>query len=172
MGPGPSPPITRMTRLQIAAEGLTLRAYRASDLDALEALVTDPFAMAQVGGALRRDEVAGLLERYRTPDGGLLAALAVEDEAGTYVGSGLLVWNEEAGAPELGYLIAPAHRRRGIATRVARALASHALGELGAKRVVARVDSEHTASTRVLERAGLSRAGRDAKGKLLYARSA
>jgi RimJ/RimL family protein N-acetyltransferase len=60
---------------------------------------------------------------------------------------------------ELGYWLLAAGRGRGIATRVARALAIHAF-HVGVLRVEAVVRPENTASIRVLERAGFTREGR------------
>jgi len=57
----------------------------------------------------------------------------------------------------IGYCIAPAWSGRGLATELARALVGLALGDLGLRRVVAHAYTEHVASRRVLEKAGLRR---------------
>jgi RimJ/RimL family protein N-acetyltransferase len=59
---------------------------------------------------------------------------------------------------EIGYWLLTEGRGRGIATRVARALATHAF-HVGLRRVEAVVRPENTASIRVLERAGFTREG-------------
>lgn len=152
-----------------AWEGLSLRAWGPDDLDALAQLVTDPEVMARVGGALRPDEVPGLLDRYLRPDDPrVLAALAVWLEPGALVGSGLLLRPAgEPGAIEIGFLIARAHQGRGHGSRVARALVRTARAH--GERVIATVDEDHAASIRVLEKAGLRRVGRraDAAGPYL-----
>jgi RimJ/RimL family protein N-acetyltransferase len=59
---------------------------------------------------------------------------------------------------EIGYWLFPRARGRGVATKVARALAEHAFA-LGVQRVVAYVNVGNRDSERVLERAGFTREG-------------
>lgn len=143
-------------------EGLSLRPWQPTDLDALAALVTDAEVMARVGGALRRDEVAGLLDRYlRDDDPRVLVALCVRDATGTHLGSGQLVRSTLVeDAVELGYLVRRDQHGRGHATRIARALVALARAHFPAARLVATVDVDHSASIRVLEKAGLQLAER------------
>lgn len=152
---------------------LRLRPYARGDLDRLASLVTRADVMARVGGALRSDEVAGLLDRYLVPDDPrVLCALAVELEpAGDFVGSGLVMRCREVpdGAPEIGFLVHPDHQGRGHATAIALALVEVARAHTAAARVYATVDADHAASIRVLEKAGLrrDRVCRDADGDYL-----
>ena len=155
--------------LSLRSTMVRLRRYRHDDLDRLASLLTDPAVMDRVGGSLRSDEVAGMLDRYlRDDDPILLAARAAELEDGTFVGSGRLALGSRE-APELGYLVHPAHRGRGVATAIARALIELARTEHGFTRVLATVDPDHAASIRVLEKAGMTRRAieRDEEGELL-----
>lgn len=61
---------------------------------------------------------------------------------------------------ELGYRLARRFWGQGHATEMSRALVHHGFGSLALPRIVAFVDANHRASVRVLEKAGLSRAGR------------
>jgi len=56
---------------------------------------------------------------------------------------------------EVGYIFSPAYSRQGYATEAVRALLEVAFFELGARRVVARVDARNTASRALLERLGM-----------------
>jgi RimJ/RimL family protein N-acetyltransferase len=60
---------------------------------------------------------------------------------------------------DLGYLVAPWARGRGVATRAVRLLSLYAQRELGAERIEICVEPENEASQRVAERAGFTREG-------------
>jgi len=80
----------------------------------------------------------------------------------------------EPGVAELGYLLLPEARGRGVMTRAVQLLVAHCLDELGVNRVQAFVDPRNEPSARVLERAGLTmeRLERDHRGdgedRLMY----
>ena len=57
--------------------------------------------------------------------------------------------------PELGYRLVRSAWGRGLASEGARALVDQAFADLGARRVVAECMAVHTASLRVMEKAGL-----------------
>lgn len=149
---------------------LRLRPYERGDLDRLASLLCEPRTMAPLGGAIRRDEVVGILERYLASDDPkyliVLAALRVED--GDYVGSGRLVRTGEDGV-ELGYIVRHELWGRGYGTSIAKGL-MQAAARIGAERVGARTATTNLASQRVLEKAGLIRQGAeaDAEGMLHY----
>ena len=60
---------------------------------------------------------------------------------------------------EIGYVVAPEARGRGVAGSALRLITAWALGELGLERVELHIDSENTASIRVAERCAYVREG-------------
>lgn len=90
---------------------------------------------------------------------GDLAELAVtRPHDDTVVGDVLLALRSvEHETLEVGYLFSPAVAGQGLATEAVRALLDLAFDQLGARRVVARVDVRNTRSRRLLERLGLRR---------------
>jgi RimJ/RimL family protein N-acetyltransferase len=141
---------------------LVLRPFAEDDVDALLVFHSDPEAVRYVPYPPRdRAAVAGVLERKRAGTGwrkeGDLIELAVTlAEDGTLIGDVLLALRSvEHETVEVGYIFAPAHGGQGYATEAVRALLDLAFGELGARRVVARVDDRNLPSRRLLERLGV-----------------
>ena len=66
---------------------------------------------------------------------------------------------DDSGAVEIGYEIAPTHRGLGLATEAARGLMRHAFSHPHVRSVIAHTLAESNASTRVLERIGMTREG-------------
>jgi ribosomal-protein-alanine N-acetyltransferase len=66
--------------------------------------------------------------------------------------------NEE-GMVEIGYAIAPAYRRRGLAVEASHGMIKYAFSQPAIKRVQAHTLAERNASTRVLERVGMKHIG-------------
>ncbi len=80
------------------------------------------------------------------------AALDGEDR---FLGIGLAPHvDAEAREVEIGYIVAPAARGRGVATEIVRRLTRWAFEELGALRAYLLIDAENVASLHVAERAG------------------
>jgi RimJ/RimL family protein N-acetyltransferase len=91
---------------------------------------------------------------------GTREAFAALDEEGRFAGLGLAFdIDREAAELELGYIVAPAARGRGVATEILRLLTRWALAEVGAQRVRLIVDVDNAASHRVAERCGYVREG-------------
>ena len=67
--------------------------------------------------------------------------------------------DRETGTAELGYVVAPAARGRGVATEALRQLTEWAFAELGMFRLELKISVENTASKRVAERCGYVREG-------------
>ena len=81
-------------------------------------------------------------------------------EDGSFLGLALAVQiHREDQQVELGYVVAPAARRRGVATEGLRLLTEWALRDLGALRVELWIDVVNEASKRVAERCGYVREG-------------
>jgi RimJ/RimL family protein N-acetyltransferase len=98
-------------------------------------------------------------ERQRREGTGL-HLLAVATEGGELLGSigvNAITWIHRVG--QVGYWVAPAARRRGVAVRAVRLLSHWLLADLGLGRVEIRVDVENEASQAVAEAAGFTREG-------------
>ena len=105
--------------------------------------------------------VARWYARYR--DGrvdGTCAAFAIVDATGAFLGLALAPHVDgEAREAELGYMLAPAARGRGIATEALRQLSDWAFGTLGARRLQLLISVDNRASSRVAQRAGFLHEG-------------
>jgi len=66
---------------------------------------------------------------------------------------------DESGMVEIGYSIIPAYQGRGLATEAAKALIDHAFSHVHIRMVDAHTLAEHNASTRVLEKVGMTHVG-------------
>jgi len=142
---------------------LVMRRFTVEDVDLLVDLDADPAVVRYVtGGApTPRDEVEhewlpAFLAAYERGDGyGFWAA----EEKPSRVFVGWFHLRPAAGMPrdepELGYRLVRSAWGRGLASEGARALVDHAFADLGARRVVAECMAVHTASLRVMEKAGL-----------------
>jgi RimJ/RimL family protein N-acetyltransferase len=85
---------------------------------------------------------------------------AVVDGDGTFLGLALAVQiDRPAQTVELGYVVAPEARGRGVARRALQLLTEWAFSELGALRIELRIAVDNRASSRVAERAGYVREG-------------
>jgi RimJ/RimL family protein N-acetyltransferase len=101
------------------------------------------------------------LDRYEEGRrNGTREGFAVVDTDGTMLGLALAPRIErEARTVELGYLVAPKARGRGIATEALRLLTDWAFQELDAERIELKIAAENPASKRVAERCGYLREG-------------
>jgi len=91
---------------------------------------------------------------------GTREGFAVFDADGAFVGVALAFGIDRTeGEAELGYMVAPAARGRGMGTAMLRALTEWAFAETGVQRIRLVVDVENPASLRVAERAGYAREG-------------
>jgi RimJ/RimL family protein N-acetyltransferase len=87
-------------------------------------------------------------------------AFAAVDGDGGFLGLALAPSiDREAAEVELGYIVAPAARGRGVAQRMLRVLTAWAFAEAGAQRIVLIINVENVASERVAERCGYTREG-------------
>ena len=148
--------------LPLRTPRLLLRPFAPGDVEALLPVHGDPEQVRFVPYAPRdRAGVVGVLERKVTStrlaqEGDLLELAVVLADDGTLIGDVLLALRSvEHETLEVGYIFSRAHGGCGYATEAVRALLDLAFGELGARRVTARVDARNTASRALLERLGL-----------------
>ena len=139
-----------------------MRLPRSGDEDAVAAAFADE-ELREAGNlpALSRDELVDALPHIGAlvASGRLCPLVVVDAASGDVLGGGTLHHlDAERGMVEIGYWLYPQARGRGIATRLARALAEHAFS-LGVDRVAAYVNVGNVDSERVLERAGFTREG-------------
>jgi ribosomal-protein-alanine N-acetyltransferase len=134
----------------------------------LDAALVDPTRFARMLGA----EVADGWEVFPGALVAVRAAVAddpgsarwgtrlfILDEPRTLVGWGGFKGPPRDGVVELGYAIAPAWERRGLATMAARALVEEAFASEEVSAVIAHTLAQPGPSVRVLEKAGFSRDG-------------
>lgn len=149
---------------------LRLRPLTPDDVDALAAVYLHPLVMRWIGSQTREDvvrEVEQQIEHQRSLGWSLWGV--EERETGNLIGDcGLQPLEHHGPEVELGYDLHPRAWGRGLATEAACAVMGEAFGVLGIERAVAVVKPDHVASQRVLEKAGLHRAGtREAYGELM-----
>jgi RimJ/RimL family protein N-acetyltransferase len=87
-----------------------------------------------------------------------VSAAVILRDTGEFVADLSLWWVSEGHAQgELGFVVHPAHQRRGYATEAARPLLDFAFDTMGMHRVVGRAEARNLASARVLEKLGMRR---------------
>jgi RimJ/RimL family protein N-acetyltransferase len=91
------------------------------------------------------------LERYEAGRAdGTREAWAILDDDGSFLGLCMApVIDREAATVELGYVVAPRARGRGVATEALRLLTDWALHEVGAERIELRISTSNTGSQMV-----------------------
>lgn len=147
----------------LETERLALRRFTVNDVDNLVELDSDPGVMHFINGGrptprseIERETLPAFLDYYQRFAGyGFWAA--VEKSTGRFVG-----WfhfrpakDADPDEVELGYRLRRPAWGRGFATEGSRALVDKGFAELGVRRVVASAMAVHTASRRVMEKAGL-----------------
>lgn len=148
----------------LTTERLVLRRFTSADVDLLVELDSDPAVMHFITGGrstpraeVEDDVLPAFLRHYQRYEGyGFWAAL--ERSTGAFLGWFHLRPAPDAplDEPELGYRLRRSAWGRGYATEGAAALVDKAFRDHGAQRVVAETMAVHTASRRVMERAGLT----------------
>jgi RimJ/RimL family protein N-acetyltransferase len=129
---------------------------------AVEPLVRDPDIVyfTRIPDAAPAEFAREWVERYENGvREGTRAGFAVLDGDGELVGMALVpTIDREAQEAEIGYLVAPAARGRGVGTEMLRRLTAWAF-EQGIERVYLLIDVDNVASNIVAERAGYAREG-------------
>jgi RimJ/RimL family protein N-acetyltransferase len=103
--------------------------------------------------------VRGWIRRYEDgwKDGSRAAfAIHAHDDRAFLGWAGLVEVDLARREAEIGYLVAPAARGRGVAPRTVELLTRWGFDELGLQRLELRIDPENVPSTKVAERAGYS----------------
>ncbi len=91
---------------------------------------------------------------------GTRAGFAIEAHDGAFLGLGMLVGIDWDGRQcEIGYVVGPAARGRGVARRTLRLLTDWGFSELAMERIELWIDVTNPASERVAERSGYVREG-------------
>ncbi|MCE1236870.1 MAG: GNAT family N-acetyltransferase [Hyphomicrobiales bacterium] len=142
---------------------LTLRPFRAVDLDAFAAINADPEVMRHFPATLDRDETLAAMRRYeahRAAHGFAMSALE-ERATGRFLGVvGLQRIPFDAPftpAVEVGWRIERAAWGRGLASEAARAAVDWGFGPGGFAEIVAVTLADNQRSRAVMERLGMTR---------------
>jgi RimJ/RimL family protein N-acetyltransferase len=147
----------------LETQRLRLRPFEARDWDAYAAMCADPEVMRHLGtgATLSRDDtwraIAGMLGHWQLRGYGMWAIEA--KEAPGLIGRAGFI--DPPGWPgfELGWVLAREHWGRGYATEAARAALACAFETLARDRVIHLIRPGNSASIRVAQRLGATRAG-------------
>lgn len=154
----------------VSTARLRLRPLRAEDADDLHAVYSHPLVEAWIGPHSRERVVDEIAYQVTAQAERGWSVWAVEHrDHGRFLGDcGLQPLEHRGPEVELGYDLHPDVWGQGLATEAVRAVVDAALGPLALERLVAVVKPANAASRRVLEKAGLSAAGRrGAYGELM-----
>ncbi len=148
----------------LETDRVLLRRLTMADLDNVFRLDADPDVMRYISGgrpterAVIEHEMLPTWLSYYTRFAGFGFWAAIGKSTGEFLG-----WfhfrpssNTHPDEVELGYRLGRFAWGQGYATEVSRALIRKGFTELGVQRVVASTDAAHTASRRVMEKAGLT----------------
>ena len=142
---------------------MELRPLAEAHIADLDRLIEDPEVLRQT--RIPEPPPAGFTRRWlaRYVEGrrdGSCEGFAIHGDDGAFLGMALAPEIDgETGEVELGYIVAPEARGRGIATEALRRLTRWAFDELEAQRIILLIDTENPGSNRVAERAGYVREG-------------
>ena len=155
--------------IEFPVEGLTgedirIRLMTDADVPAIVEACRDPEAQrfTTVPSPYREQDAHewSRMSAERAGEGMGIEAVIADLETGAYVGSiGIRRAAGDDGRWNLGYLVAPSARGRGIAARAVRALCGWAFAELGARRLELVVEPGNRPSQRVAEKAGFRQEG-------------
>jgi RimJ/RimL family protein N-acetyltransferase len=155
-------------RLRAPSPPLADDAVRLDPLDEryvtdFERLLDDPDVVryTRVPSVPPPDFAAAWVGRYVEGwEDGSRAGFAIVSPGARFLGFGGVVdLDFDAAQGEIGYVVAPEARGRGVAGRALRLITGWALGELGLERVELHIDPENTPSIRVAERCAYIREG-------------
>jgi RimJ/RimL family protein N-acetyltransferase len=143
----------------LETDRLRLREFEPSDLDPYAAMIGDPETMRYYPRPFSRAEAESFIlknqARYRANGFGVWV---VEDRRnGSFLGDCGLAVSLVEGIPEVEVMwhVVRDRRREGIATEAARAVAQHAFGPVGIRRLVALILPENEPSSGVARKLGM-----------------
>jgi RimJ/RimL family protein N-acetyltransferase len=146
---------------EIAGDGVVLRPWRATDLEAVRAGYGDPAIQQWHARSMDENEARAWIEhwpgRWQTESG---AGWAVTRDGGAALGQiSLSRLDLHNGAGSVSYWMLPEARGAGVAHRALQALAGWVFGRLGLHRLQASHSTANPASCRVAEKAGFAAEG-------------
>ena len=147
---------------ELRTDRLTLRAFRAADLDAFAAMEADPEVRRYRGNDLRtRPEVWATMQfalgQWALRGYGLFAIELTSDTA--FIGFAGILHPAEWPEPELAYSLAQSAWGRGFATEAATAARAWAFAHHGFSRLASFILAGNTRSVHVAEKLGATRDG-------------
>lgn len=145
-------------------ERLLMRPFEEGDLTALHEMQSNEEVVKYLYHDVRSlDEVRAALARKMagtsiTGEGDGLSAAAVLRDTGEFVGD-ISLWlvSEGHAQAEVGFVVHPAHQRKGYATEAARPMVDFAFTTMGVHRVIGRTEARNAGSARVIEKLGMRR---------------
>jgi RimJ/RimL family protein N-acetyltransferase len=147
----------------LADEAIRLVPLRDDHEPALDALVQDGDVRRYTRVPTEPSPGFGATWLSRYEEGwrdGSRAGFAIETHEGEFLGLGLFVSLELEGRQgEIGYVVGPAARGMGVATRTLRLLTDWGFSQLGLERIELWIDTTNKGSERVAERVGYEREG-------------
>ncbi|MGJ0120058.1 GNAT family N-acetyltransferase [Williamsia sp. MIQD14] len=139
---------------------ITLRPLEVDDVDAVLATSLDPdsAAFTSIPSPYTRADAVEFVDASASKVWpGFEVAIADADDA--LIGTcGLRIRDEESAVTEIGYMVSPWARGRGIATRATKLLIDYSWS-IGAQRIAVNADADNPASCRVATRCGFVEEG-------------
>lgn len=160
-------------KTQLQTDRLDLRVFGEDDIDALQAIFSDPASgRPGTGPHTSREQTEGWLHNRQTvlrQHGLAWYAVRLRGKAELLGNCGMLLTRATVEEPEIGYLINAEARGRGYATEAARAVIEECAA-FGLERIWATIRPANSASVSVAERSGfqLDRRETDEKGAIDY----
>lgn len=145
-------------------ERLLLRPFEESDLQALHTMQSDEEVVRYLYHDVRSlDEVRVSLGRkmgsisIKGEGDGVTAAVILRDTGELVADVSLWLVSEGHEQGELGFVVHPAHQRKGYATEASRRMLEFAFMTMRLHRVIGRLEARNVASARVMEKLGMRR---------------
>jgi RimJ/RimL family protein N-acetyltransferase len=149
---------SRALTLPIETPRLRLRDFRRSDTDAVRAFSDEAATRFMFYGPRDEEDATEYIERMlrsQRERPRLLWELAIVERASERVVGACDLTLDNPREADLGYILASTAWGRGLATEAARAMVRAGFAQLGLDRIYGLCEVTHSASSRVLEKAGL-----------------